>query len=216
MRILKTASEPDVLASPDILSAYVESLALHRARHGEAMPKDLVTMIDRLPSRGFITTQMDDIERDLLLETVGHIWRKVTGGSIREADTTVPSMDQSLNGCYWMVPGGVLVAGLNHFSGAAKNRNLLCSLLDINNFVFEGKANSKDPNALVRLILEHGGIRVHIDRQASEVYMQCTEESWPWAREKLKRMYHLKKVAKVLDRKQPYLGWRSGVPVIIN
>ena len=219
MNILKTAAgeggkEP---VSPDILSSYIETLFLHRGRYHDALDKDVVRLIDNLPPRSYVTSRMDGIERELLMQTVGHIWRKVTGSSIREVDTRVATTDSGrLDGTYWMVPGGILVRGFNHFSAAKNHRGLLCGILGINGFVFEAKALEKDPHGLINLVLSHGGIRVAVDRGKSAVYMQTTEGSWPWARDKLRRMWHKHKVARVIDRREPYRGWKSGVPVIVK
>ena len=213
----KFASDKAETVSPDILASYIETLSLHRGRYRDSMSKELVRLIDNLPPRAYVTTRMDHIERDLLMQTVGHIWKKVTGNNIRDVDTRTATTESSrLDGTYWMVPGGILVRGFNHFSAAKSHRDLLCGILDINGFIFEAKALEKDPHELINLVLSHGGIRVAIDRKKSAVYMQTTEGSWPWARDKLRKMYHKHKVARVIDRREPYKGWKSGVPVIVK
>lgn len=211
------SSDKHESVSPDILASYIESLCLHRGQHHDSMPKEIIRLIDNLPPRSFVIKKMDHIERDLLMQTVGHIWRKVTGNSIRSVDTKMATTDSGrLDGTYWMVPGGILVRGFNHFSAAKSHRDLLCSMLDINGFIFEAKVLEKDPHGLINLVLSHGGIRVAVDRNKSAVYMQTTEGSWPWARDKLRKMYHKHKVARVIDRREPYKGWKSGVPVIVK
>jgi hypothetical protein len=211
------SSDKHESVSPDILASYIESLCLHRGQHRDSMSKEILRLIDNLPPRSYVINKMDHIERDLLMQTVGHIWKKITGNSIRSVDTKMATTDSGrLDGTYWMVPGGILVRGFNHFSAAKNHRDLLCSMLDINGFVFEAKVLEKDPHGLINLILSHGGIRVAVDRSKSAVYMQTTEGSWPWARDKLRKMYHKHKVARVIDRREPYKGWKSGVPVIVK
>jgi hypothetical protein len=217
MSILKLSSDDKETVSPDILASYIETLSLHRGQHYESMPKELVHLIDNLPPRAYVASRMDRVERELLMQTVGHIWKKVTGNNIRSVDTRIATTDSHrLDGTYWMVPGGILIRGFNHFSAAKNHRDLLCGILGINGFVFEATVLEKDPHGLINLVLSHGGIRVAINREKSAVYMQTTEGSWPWARDKLKKMWHKHKVARVIDRRQPYRGWKSGVPVIVK
>ena len=217
MKIRKYSQNSDEV-SADVLSSYVETLSLFRGEYGSTVTKDISKMIDNLPPRSFINSSMDSVERQLLFQTVGHIWKTLTGASIKETmgGRVNFSRDKNLDGNYWMMPGGILVGGFNHFAAAKNHRNLLCSILGINQFVFEAKALEKSPEELIRLVLTHGGIRVKIDRGNNQVFMQTSERSWPWAREKARRMYHKKKMVKVLDARQPYKGWKSGVPVLVK
>jgi hypothetical protein len=93
---------------------------------------------------------------------------------------------------------------------------MICSLLDINPIVFEQMLSRQNTSDVIALIVTRGGIRTLIDRQKSEVIMQTNEESWPWVKEKLEKMYHKNKIAKVIDLSVPYTGWESGVTIRIN
>jgi len=197
------------------LATFADSLRLYRHDNGDSLDKETLRLIDNLPSRQAILTTMDDVELSLLQRAVGHIWRKVTGKSIQTMDLSANPSSRMLEGCYWMLPGGVMLHGLNHFSAAKDHRDIICSILGINPFVFEHKLAS-DPEGLVGLVVSSGGVRVLVDKTKSSVYMQVNEKSWPWARDKAQRMYHKNKVVKILDLSQPYLGWESGVPVIIR
>lgn len=197
------------------LATFADSIRLSRHDNGDGMDKEMLRLIDNLPSRQAILTTMDDAELSLLQRSVGYIWRKLTGKSIQTMDMSANPSSKTLDGCYWMLPGGVMLHGLNHFSTAKDHRDIICSILGINPFIFEHKLSS-DPEGLVGLVVSHGGVRVLADRNKSSVYMQVNEKSWPWARDKAQRMYHKNKVIKILDLSQPYLGWESGVSVIIK
>jgi hypothetical protein len=201
---------------PEQLAALAESLALHVADLGEDVSKDVLKAVDNLPSRFYITRKMSKTEIGWLRDTIRQLWKSLTGKDISDY-ATIPSPRHAVEyeGNFWLLPGGIAVHAYNHFTAAKKHKGVICSLLDINGFVFERKL-SEPPMRLIAYLLEKGAARVNIDRDKSQVIAQCSENSWPWVREKLRRMVHKKKVARVLDPTKTYEGWKSGIPIRIK
>lgn len=196
------------------LSAFMESLALHRREQVSSIDSDIANAIDNFPSI-YKLAEMGDAELDLLQETISFCWKRVTGERLPRADDmTKTSNNIFLDGPYWLLPGGVMVSGINHYSIAKKNKGLFCSLLNLNPLVFEQWLHA-DPNKVVERLILNGAVRTVVDRENNKVFCQTTEESWPWVREKLSKMYHKIKIAKILDPTKPFKGWESGVPVRI-
>ena len=213
MKISKIASRE--VPNAETLAAYVDSVRLMTAGSEITLEKSLDRMVKNMPSRHQILRAMDDADRTILYDSVRYVWKKVTGHDIPDSAPTDTEKDTFMDGCYWLLPGGIEVHGLNHYSAAKNHRGVVCSLLDINPLVFEYKLN-QNPDELIALVAYMGGVRMIVKRSTNSVFMQTTESSWPWARDKIKKMYHTNKVVKVLDPSQPYLGWKSGVPIILH
>jgi len=203
----------NIAHEPEELAAYVDAIRLHSS---DGADQETVTKIGRLPARQYILRQMSPTELSILFENVMDIWKTITGETLpQNPGTSAPQSAKDVDGSFWMLPGGVMLKGFNHFSTAIRHKNMLCNLLDINPFIFEEKMH-RNPSELIRMIIQHGGIRLHIDRAASRVIAQTNEESWPTVLQKFQKMYHKHKVARVLDPTRPYKGWKSGVPIIVN
>lgn len=201
---------------PEQLATLAESIALHVADLGTDVSKDVVKAVESLPSRFFITRKMSKTEIGWLRDKLRQLWKSLTGKDISDYSTLpAPRSAVEYEGNFWLLPGGIAVHAYNHFTAAKKHKAVICSLLDINAFVFERKL-SEPPMNLIAYLLEKGAARVNIDRENSQVIAQCSEGAWPWVREKLRRMVHKKKVAKVLDPTKRYDGWKSGVPIRIK
>lgn len=201
---------------PEQLATLAESIALHVADLGTDVSKDVVRAVESLPSRFFITRKMSKTEIGWLRDKLRQLWKSLTGKDISDYSTLpAPRSAVEYEGNFWLLPGGIAVHAYNHFTAAKKHKAVICSLLDINAFVFERKL-SEPPMNLIAYLLEKGAARVNIDRENSQVIAQCSEGAWPWVREKLRRMVHKKKVAKVLDPTKRYDGWKSGVPIRIK
>jgi len=213
MKVIKIGVAQNEVSAQE-LAAFVDSI--HMFSKEQDIDKDIANMIANLPSTRSITMEMDQVQLRLLRETVGHIWRKLSGNKLTDVKVEQQSTDMGqLDGNYWFLPGEVLLHGFNHFSIAKNHRDLICRLLDINPFVFEHNLQS-NPDRLIWLVLSHGGVRTIVDRGKSAIYMQTIESSWPWVRDKLKKMYHKKRLVKVLDPNIPYEGWSSGVSVVVK
>lgn len=212
----KYASYIDEVA-PDEIANFVSVIKLFVKQNPDELDKKWVEMANELPSEYQILNNLSSFELKFLYRTIATLWRQITGESISSLERTGGGSHEApvLDGCYWLLPGELLISGYNHYDAAKKHRGLLCSALDLNALVFERNA-SLDPERIIEHIIRNGGVRVLFDRNKSAVYMQCSEEGWPLARGKAKKMYHRKKIIKVLDRKEDYKGWKSGHPVKIN
>lgn len=197
--------------APEVLVAMVDSILIFNEDHGESFDDADKRLIENLPSKNYILREMNDAQMDILYRSMRHLWQKMTGKD-PEFESSNPDA-VNIDGSYWMMPGGVLLAGFNHFQAAKENKLLICSILDINTFVFEKMLASGDTGDIISLILARGGVRVLINREKNEVVMQTSESSWPWVKNKLERMYHKSKIAKVIDLSRPYEGWTSGVTI---
>ena len=205
--------QPNKAPPPESLSAMIDSLRVFFADHESQFGKAEKRIVDNFPTKSRID-EMSEAEQDVVYRSVRHLWKEMSG---KEPEfESVGSEDKHLDGAYWMLPGGVLVSGFNHFMAARDNRMLVCSMLDINPLVFEKLISSKDVNGVIGLVIARGGVRVLISRDKHEVVMQTNESSWPWVKGKLEKMYHKNKFAKVVDLKQPYEGWKSGITIKVN
>jgi hypothetical protein len=202
--------------APDIeaLVAMVDSIRIFSEDNGDLLSDSENKLVENMPSKNYILYKMNDAERDVLYRSVRHIWQKITGKDPEFESTNQDAVN--LDGVYWMLPGGVIISGFNHFQTAKENKLLICSLLNINTMVFEKLLASGNPNEIISLILARGGVRTLINREKSEVVMQTNESSWPWVKQKLEKMYHKNKTAKVVDLSRPYQGWQSGVTIKIK
>lgn len=206
--------KPNKAPAPEALVAMIDSIRVFYADHEEAFSIPEKRLIDSLPSRNRVIHDMDETQRDVLYRSVRHIWTGMTG---KDPEFESENQDaKDLDGVYWMMPGGVLLSGFNHFQTAKENRILVCSILNINPLVFEKLLASGDTGEVINLVISRGGVRTLINRAKSEVVMQTSESSWPWVKEKLERMYHKNKIAKVIDLSKPYDGWSSGVTIRVS
>jgi hypothetical protein len=214
VKVVKISRANNIPSAQEMV-ALIDSIRL--SAKSREVDKDVAKMIENLPSSQPVLNDMDETQLGLLYETVGHIWRKLSGQKISDVSIEHHPTDMDkLDGNYWFLPGGMMLHGFNHFSIAKSHRDLICRLLDINPFVFEHKLGSQDHNDLIWLVLSCGGVRVMVERGESKIFMQTTEKSWPWVRDKLKKMYHKKRIVKVLDSETPYEGWSSGITVLVK
>ena len=222
MRILRLAehsSSPfdppeDFGPAAEYLEALADTLRLHAANDHNGEP-GLKQKIALLPSR-YNLQQMSTVERELTLQSIRKIWKQVTSQELpEEKEATAPQANKDLDGNFWLLPGGILVRGYNHYTSAKKHKGMFCSLLNINSFIFEHHL-AADPNRFIGMLLENGAVRAHIDREGKRAIFQCTSQSWPVARNKMSRMLHQNRIIKVVDPSRPYHGWKSGIPVLVN
>ena len=217
MKITKIAGLKPV--NPEEIIALIDSLRIYRQDHTDGIrtiSKELVQRIDLLPSHYQVNRRMGNTELTLLRESLADLWKKVVGKDLPKDETIhAPQSAKDLDGNFWMIPGGMMLKGINHYSAAKNHKNLLCSILNINPWIFEKKLYG-NPHEFIKFIIQNGGVRVNINRADSEIICQSNEASWATVVDKLRRMYHKKKVSKVIDPKRPYLGWVSGVPIIVG
>lgn len=213
---MKIAQLTNPKVDKEELVLLVNSILLYKIENKEKISKDLLQQIDNLPSKYIINNKLTETDANILYDVVRELWKNLCGQDIRNVDFKNLNKDiEILDGNYWMLPGEFMLGGFNHFSIAKKHRGMFCSLLGINQLIFE-RLICEDPKKLIEHIINHGGIRMSIDKSKNNVICQTSEASWPWARNKLIKMYHKNKTAKVIDFKTPYLGWESGVNIIIK
>jgi len=207
----QNVKEKDYPSVNDIAS-YVESINLYLAE-GQIQDEEIKKLISNLPSPQNIRKRLSEEEVRILFQTVGYIWKKITGHDIIE-DSKIEAKPDILCGNYWMIQKGILLNGTNHFSIIKQNIDLFRSLLGINAFVIHEKIGS-EPNALIKLILDHGGMRLFISKD-KRFYAQMTDETYgKWGRDKIKKYDFPKRIVKILDKTSPYKGWKSGITVIL-
>lgn len=198
--------------SVDDIAAYVESLKLCLS-DGSVKDEELKKLIGNLPSPVNVSKRLSHEEVKILFQTVGYLWKKITGHSIIE-DSKVEAKKETLCGNYWMIKKGIILEGLNHYSIIKQNLELFRSLLGINGFAMHEKM-SCEPNALIKLILDHGGIRMFVSKDR-RFFCQLTDETYSaWGKNKIKRYDFPKKIVKVMDKSVPYKGWKSGIVIIL-
>jgi len=211
-RIHKVAAEvPDAkLPTPETMAAFVESLKVY-LKDNPKLKEELKYAIENLPSPTQIIKDYSMEECKLLYETIGHLWKKITGKTPIEINE-IEESPVTLLGNYWMIRNGILLSGTNHTTIIKKNINLICSLLNVNGFALQQHLASP-PDNLIRFILKNGGVRVFINKDR-EAYFQMSEETYSkWGRKKVKGLDFNPKVVKVIDFNAKYDGWHSGITV---
>jgi hypothetical protein len=199
--------------SKEYILSLIDTLRLH-TENNPRCSNELREAISNLPSKWNLVN-LTTISMAPLLKTIEGIWKQITDGPLPEEHYAAPQEAKDVDGNFWLLPGGVMIHGTNHFSAAKANKGLICSLLSINPLIAE-RAFAGPPEEIIGLMLKNGAIRTHIDRNTSSVLMQCTQHSWTETLKKIVRMYHKNRTVKVIDTSKPYHGWESGVPLSIS
>ena len=200
--------------SAEVISAMADSIRIFYQDHKEEFSPSEKRIVESLPAKTYILNEMDQSQVNVLYRSIKHLWVKISG---EEPNLSSSNDDaQNLDGVYWFLPGGVLISGYNHFTAAKDHKAIVCAILDINPIVFEQMLSRQNSDDVISLLVTRGGVRTLINRDKSEVVMQTNEESWLWVKDKLEKMYHKNKIAKVVDISLPYEGWTSGVTIRIK
>jgi hypothetical protein len=208
-QIVKEKDYPPV----EDIAVYVESLKLY-LKDGVVKDKELVRLIENLPSPINISKRLSNEEVKVIFQTVGYLWSKITGHSIIE-DSKIESKKETLCGNYWIIKKGIILEGVNHYSIIKQNLELFRSLLNINAFALHEKLSSR-PDELIKLAIDHGGVRLFISKD-KRFYAQCTDTTYgEWAKNKIRKYDFNKKIVKVIDSSRPYKGWKSGLVVVLR
>jgi len=211
MQKIAQIKDKDIPSAEDI-AAYVESLNLYLQRNA-IKSKSIKEHIESLPSPKQIRKDFSTEEVRVLTETVGYLWKEITGKNLIE-ESKMTYAPETLMGNYWMVAKGVLLEGVNHYTIIKQNMNLIQSLLNINAFAMHDRLAS-NPNDIIKLVLDHGGIRIFVNKD-KEAYFQLADDTYnEWGKEKIKKYDFHEKVTKVIDKRQPYKGWSSGIVIKI-
>jgi hypothetical protein len=194
------------------ISAYVESLKLYLLQ-GQVKDEQLIQLIKNLPDPSVIRARLSKEESKILFHTIGFIWKEITGRNIIE-DSKIVSKKESLCGNYWLINKGILLEGPNHYSIIKRNLELFRILLGINAFALHEKM-ALPPEELIKLVLDHGGIRIFASPD-KRIYFQLTDETYgKWGGKKIRRYDFAEKKVKIIDKTKPYKGWGSGIYVIL-
>lgn len=212
MKIVKAKIANDEVPTAQDIAAYVESLKLYLKRN-QVKDEEMQKQIENLPYPKQIVRAFSHEEVRILTETVGYLWKKITDNNIIEESKMTRAPDK-LEGNYWMLTKGVIISGVNHYTIIKQNLDLFCTLLDINAFAMHDRLAS-NPNEVIKLVLDNGGMRIFVNK-GKEAYFQLADDTYTeWGRQKIKKYDFKKKVTKVVDKRQPYKGWKSGIVIKI-
>jgi len=212
MQIIAQHIKEEDYPSTDDIASYAEALKLY-VMEGEIQDKELVRLVSNLPEPNVIRKRLSDQEARILFQTIGYVWKKITKKSIIE-DSKVMAKPDTLEGNYWLLAKGILLNGVNHYSIIKQNFELFRTLLGINAFAMHEKLAAQ-PNELIKLILDHGGLRVFVSKD-KRAYFQLTDETYSkWGGKKIRKYAFKKKMVKLLDKTRPYRGWESGIYITI-
>jgi len=195
------------------MASYTEALKLFKIK-GKISDPELKKLIDNLPSPQNIRKSLSNNEIKIVFRTVWYLWNKITGFNLVE-DTKVEQKKETLEGNYWMLHKGVLITGPNHYTIIKNNLNLFRSLLGIHAFTMHDKLAS-DPNDLIKLILDNGGIRIFVNQDRISYFQLSSDTYAKWGKKKILKYEFNKKIVKVIDTNSPYRGWRTGISIILK
>lgn len=211
--ITKYSYSQEEIPTADEIAVYVESLKLYKERNDNIDDEHRV-LIDNLPTPRQIKREFSNQEANILFETVGYLWREITGNDLimetKGQRGTLPFL-----GNYWIINNGVMLYGINHYTIIKKNTSMICSLLNINGFALQHYL-SGHPNDLIRFVIQNGGVRM-LARMDHKAFFQMSEQTYAkWGKVKVKKFDFRKKIVKIVDFKVPFKGWNSGIPIIMK
>jgi hypothetical protein len=219
---MKKTSDKKIDIDKNELAHLIDAIKMYYRDHSSSVDKEMKKSIESLPSKYIIDNEMSVSEFEMYYKIVRDLWKKLVNQDLNnvDVDESVTLEDRNLekellDGNYWMLPGSIIFGGFNHFSIAKKHKGVFCSVLGLDGWMYE-KLIVSDPNKLIFYILSNGGVRINVDKENSTVVCQTNEDSFSWVRNKLLKMYHKIKVAKVIDLKVPYRGWKSGINLVIK
>lgn len=212
IQIMKIAEMKGEIPDGESLALQIQVLKMH-LKDNPKLDKSLAELIQKMPAPRQVRQNFSRKECEILYETVEFLWKKMTGTKL-VPEKNIQKAPETLQGNYWLLRNGVLLHGLNHYSIAKANTNLICSLLDIGGWLFQ-EYMSGQPNNLIYLIIKHGGVRLFINKDR-KFYAQCSSETYgKWGRNKIRKLDFKKKIVKIIDLRAKYLGWKSGISVIL-
>jgi hypothetical protein len=209
-RQIKTAVKK--IPDAEELAAYVEALNIH-LENGKIKDPKIEKLVKRLPYPDLIRIRFSEEECRIVFESIGYAWEKITGQDIVE-ESKIERAPKGLEGNYWMISNGILLEGPNHFTIIKQNMGLFATLLNISTFVLHEKIASP-PDELIKTIIDHGGMRIFVNKD-KKMYCQVNPQTYSkWARAKIKKLDFKKKIVKVVDPSRPYKGWTTGITVLL-
>lgn len=199
----------DEIPKPDDIAAYVESLKLYLHRN-QVKDESLMEQIENLPSPNRVL-KLSIEEIRVLTETVGYLWKKIANSDIIE-ESKMKRAPETLMGNYLIISKGIILSGQNHYTIIKQNINLIQTLLNINPFAMHDKL-SGNPRGIIKLVLDYGAIRVYVSK-TKEAYFQLSDKTYSeWGKNKIRKYEFNKKVIRIIDSRQPYSGWKTGISI---
>ena len=193
------------------LATYVESLKLY-SKSSKVDP-EIEKLIKNLPTPKNVQNLLSSAELRVIAETIRFLWQKIAGQDII-GESKMEKASEKLLGNYWMISNGILLSGPNHCTIIKKNMDLFISLLDIDAFAMHENLAS-NPNTLIKLIIDHGGIRIFVNKNGKAFFQLSDSIYGKWGRKKIKKYDFKEKVVRVIDTSAPYNGWSSGIAIRI-
>jgi len=204
----KTATKK--IPTAEELATYVEALNIH-LKNNKVKDIEIKKVIESLPYPDSIRMKFSEQECKLIFDSIAYAWKKISGQDLFD-ETKISHAPKGLEGNYWMISGGIILEGPNHFTIVKRNLNLFATLLNISPFVLHEKIASP-PDELIKTILDHGGMRLFITT-SNKLYCQVNAETYSkWARKKVKGLDCKDKTVKVIDVSRPFKGWKTGITV---
>jgi len=196
----------------DTVASYIEALKLH-LQENKIKNDALVSLVKQLPPQNKVRSELSKQEIAILFESVRFAWKEITKQDI-VTENKIERAPETLNGNYWMIRKGVLLEGPNHFTIIRKNMDMIASLLNIDPFVLHEKM-AGHPDGLIKTVIDNGGIRIFVNKDR-KAFFQLTDTTYSaWGRNKIRKYDFKDKIVKVIDKKQPYKGWKSGITVVL-
>lgn len=194
-----------------VLATYVESLKMF-AKDSPNIDKKLLGVIQSLPAPDTVRSSMGYEESAVLQESVNWAWKQITGNKMVD-ELKITKAPEHMMGNYWMLKNGVILEGINHLTIIRNNLSLMAILLNLDQMAILG--NMLDPNKCIHMVIANGAIRAFVNHN-KECFFQMTSQTYgDWGRNKIKKLDFPHKTVKVIDLKQPYAGWDTGISVKI-
>jgi hypothetical protein len=212
-KIIKTANKTDEkMPDGDSMALYVQTLKQY-LRDNPDIPEEYIALISNLPAARKVRQDFSLQECKVLYQTLEYLWERITKQRIIP-EKEIFTAPESLSGNYWMLANGILLSGINHYTIAKHNSQMICSLLDIGGMTFQEYLGRK-PNDLIKFIIKNGALRLFITKD-KRLYCQCSPETYAkWARNKIRKLDFKKKVVKVIDSRVDFKGWTTGIPILL-
>lgn len=206
-RIVKTAKK---IPEAEDLASYTQALKLY-LKNDKVKDVKIQKLIQNLPYPDSIENNFSEEECKLVFESIAYAWKNLTNKDLLE-ESKIEKSKKGMEGNYWMLNNGILLEGPNHFTIVKQNLNLFATLLDISPFLLHEKISSP-PEELIKTILDNGGMRIFVKKDKTAWFQLSDKTYSKWGRNKIKKLNVNKKMVKVIERGNPYKGWKSGILV---
>lgn len=192
------------------VASFLEALEVS-ILNGEVKSDQVKSVIKSLPSPAHIRRHLSDEEARVVFESVRWAWKEISGKDITDS-FAVEEGPERLMGNYWMLSNGIMLHGVNHYVIIKRNLTMFAELLNIDPFVLHKKL-AGPPINLIKLVLDHGGMRMFITKDG-RAYFQMNDKIYgKWGRAKVKGFDFKNKTVNLIDALGSFKGWKSGITV---